>query len=31
MLSSYVCAFNIGKINKDVTMSKLEFNQGIVM
>jgi hypothetical protein len=30
MLSSYVCAFNNGKINKYVpTSSKLEFNQRI--
>jgi hypothetical protein len=27
MLSSYVCASNTGKINKEVLMSKLEFNQ----
>jgi hypothetical protein len=27
MLSFYVCALNTGKINKNVPMSKLEFNQ----
>ena len=31
MMSSNVCASNTGKINKDVLMSKLEFNQRITI
>jgi hypothetical protein len=31
MLSSYVCASNTGRINKNVLMSKLEFNQRITI